>query len=107
MASVVRGTGVRGINIFDLRRLRVPMPELSQQQSLASVFDTWARHDESLKATIDKTRTKLATYRDALITEAITGQLDVSTVSDAQMNEFAHAAAEGAVAGDRTPAQVV
>ena len=38
--------------------------------------------------------------------EAVTGQLDVTAVSDAQMDERAHAAAEGAVAVDRAPARV-
>lgn len=39
---------------------------------------------------------RLAEYRDALITEAVTGQLDVTKVSDAQMDERLHAVAEGA-----------
>ena len=36
----------------------------------------------------------LAMYRDALITEAVTGQLDTTPTSQAQMDERAHAAAE-------------
>jgi len=37
---------------------------------------------------------KRADYRDALITEAITGKLDVTRLSE-QMDESAHAAMEG------------
>jgi len=34
-------------------------------------------------------------YRDALITEAVTGKLDVTRLSEQQMDESAHAAMEG------------
>ena len=44
----------------------------------------------------------LKQYRDALITEAVTGQLDVTKVSETQMDERLNAAAEGASTG--TPA---
>jgi hypothetical protein len=40
-------------------------------------------------------RVELYDYRDALISEAVTGQLDVSGVSESQMDESAHAAVEG------------
>jgi type I restriction enzyme, S subunit len=38
----------------------------------------------------------LIEYRDALITEAVTGDLDVARLSEPQLEEGAHAAAEGA-----------
>jgi len=34
-------------------------------------------------------------HRDALITEAVTGKLDVTRLSEQQMDESAHAAMEG------------
>lgn len=45
-----------------------------------------------LAGSMDKS---LIEYRDALITEAVTGKLDVTTLSDAQLDESAHAALEG------------
>jgi hypothetical protein len=39
--------------------------------------------------------TLLAEYRDALITEAVTGKLDVTRLSDSQVDESAQAAMEG------------
>jgi hypothetical protein len=41
------------------------------------------------------TRERLIEYRDALITEAVTGQLDVTRLSDSRLDESAHAASEG------------
>jgi len=43
--------------------------------------------------------TRLAEYRDALITEAVTGQLDVTEVSDTQMEERLYAVTEGTATG--------
>ena len=105
LGSRVRGTGVKGINIFDLRRLMVPMPPLDHQRKLAATFDAWAERDQRLAAVVHQTRVRLADYRDALITEAVTAQLDVTAISDAHMDERAREAGEGAIA--RTPAQVV
>jgi type I restriction enzyme S subunit len=106
LGSMVRGTGVKGINIFDLRRLMVPIPTLARQRELATAFDAWATHNLRLAAVVDQTQARLAEYRDALIAEAVTGQLDVTGVSDAQMDERAHAVADGAVAMTLTAASV-
>jgi hypothetical protein len=43
-------------------------------------------------------RARLDEYRDALITEAVTGQIDVSAMSDRQMDERLHSAIEGPAA---------
>lgn len=96
MASVVRGTGVRGINIYDLRRLPIPIPDLADQRRLAAEFDVRADRCASVRDAATRMRRRLAEYRDALITEAVTGQLDVSCVTDAPMDDRAHAALEGA-----------
>jgi type I restriction enzyme S subunit len=106
LGSMARGTGVKGINIFDLRRLAVPIPTLERQRELATAFDAWAAHNQRLATAVDQTQARLAEYRDALITEAVTGRIDVTDVSDAHLDEHACALIEGAVAATPTALRV-
>lgn len=89
-----------------LRAVRVPMPSAAIQHERLAEIDAAASRGRRLAGVATRIRIRLAQYREALITEAVTGQLDLSAVSDSQMNERAHAAAEGAVADHRTAAQV-
>lgn len=52
-----------------------------------------------MEAQIDSFQDGLAEYRDALIAEAVSGKLDVTRLSDRQMEESALAATEGAAPG--------
>jgi len=54
-------------------------------------FASW----NALGTEIDGLRKILAEYRDALITEAVTGKFDVAGLSEQQLDESAHAALEG------------
>jgi hypothetical protein len=89
-----------------LRAVRVPMPTVAVQYERLAAIDAAASRGRKLAEIATRIRGSLAEYRESLISEAVTGQLDVSAVSNAQMDERAHAAAEGAVAAARTPAQV-
>jgi type I restriction enzyme S subunit len=89
-----------------LRATHIPMPSDAAQHEIAGVADQLARRSTELDAAVHAMRHRLVEYRDALIAEAVTGQLDVTVVSEAQMDERAHAAAEGVVAAGRAPAQV-
>jgi hypothetical protein len=57
------------------------------------------RRSSEIRATVDRGSHTLDEYRDALITEAVTGQLDLPRLSDAQLRESAHIASEGARPG--------
>lgn len=70
-----------------LRAARIPLPPPAEQQAILSRIDERARVGRELEAHATAMRDVLAEYRDALITEAVTGQLDVSRLSDAQMQE--------------------
>lgn len=78
-----------------LRATCVPLPPPEVQRAIAARADTRSekvkRTDQRLRSLMDRSHE----YRDALITEAVTGQLDVTRVSEAQMDERAHAAMEG------------
>jgi type I restriction enzyme, S subunit len=89
-----------------LRAVRVPMPEVAVQHERLAEIDAAASRGRRLAEIATRIRARLTEYREALITESVTGQLDVTAVSDAQMEERAQAVAEGVVAVDRSPAGV-
>lgn len=95
LGQLARGTTMLRIARTTLSALRVPIPPIGRQREIAAHFDRLSARHENMGHTTSKTSSGLDEYRDALITEAVTGQLDVSRVSDAQMNERAHAAMEG------------
>jgi type I restriction enzyme S subunit len=89
-----------------LRATRIPVPPESVQHEIARRTDEVASRSRRLDAVAPLMRQRLAEYRTALVTEAVTGQLDVTAVSVAQMDERVHAAAEGAIAVDPAPGRV-
>ena len=72
------GAAVKGVNIRDLKRLRIPTPPSGEQlligQALANKTHTVDQLESKLSAQLDM----LAEYRQALITAAVTGQIDVT-----------------------------
>jgi type I restriction enzyme S subunit len=106
LLGLMHGSTHKTIYMPDLLALRVPLPSVALQQQAVGALDDLTAIHRDLESKIAQTRSRLREYRDALVTEAVTGQLDVTAVSDAQMDEHVHAAAGGAVAVDRAPAQV-
>jgi type I restriction enzyme S subunit len=78
-----------------LRAARIPLPPPAEQEAILSRIDERARVGKELEAHASTMRDILAEYRDALITEAVTGQLDVSRLSAAQMEESLDAVRRG------------
>lgn len=79
MQRLVTGATVKGINIFDLRRIPVPTPALPEQQMLAAqISDIETGTSEAVSA-IDRSEALMAERRQGLINAAVTGQLDVTT----------------------------
>ncbi|NEE61104.1 hypothetical protein G3M55_93430 [Streptomyces sp. SID8455] len=77
----VTGATIKGINIWDLKRVPIPVPPLQAQSDLAvEVSHEIALHD-SLREGVSRHELLLAERRQALITAAVTGQFDVSTAS--------------------------
>lgn len=80
MSSMTTGATIKGINIETLRRIAIPTPSRIQQESLGR----WAMKEEKVfrEATekIGKTVVALIERRQALITAAVNGQLDVTTM---------------------------
>ncbi len=66
---------------------RVPIPPVDKQAKLVDVAARMSAGLLALSSEIDKAISALADYRDALIVEAVTGQLDVVRLSDSEMAE--------------------
>ena len=73
------GAAVRGINIFDLKRVYVPTPPTAEQIQIANALKLHEKRLTDLKSKVLSHADRLKEYRSALITAAVTGQIDVTT----------------------------
>jgi len=73
------GSTFTRINIARLLDVHVPCPPQAEQEALAQAMDAIAERHEALLATSARHRRLLVEHRQALITAAVTGQLDVTT----------------------------
>jgi len=86
------GAAVRGINIFDLKRANIPTPPPDEQVSIAKFIDSETAKLEELTAEAQRAIDLLQERRTALISAAVTGQIDVRGLGvPALVPESAHA----------------
>ena len=71
------GATIKGINIRDLKRARIPVPPRSEQPEIASFLTAEARKFEGLSSMMRSAINHLKEYRTALISAAVTGKIDV------------------------------
>jgi type I restriction enzyme S subunit len=60
-----------------LRAMPVPMPPIMEQRSVADALDQWAAQVNSLEGRIKDGLAILSQYRQALISSAVTGKIDI------------------------------
>lgn len=92
---LARGSTRSRLNTMLARELPVPVATIEHQRR---VVEEVARRRRALQQAFDELRglvRALTGYRDALITEAVSGKLDVARLADVQLDESAHAAIEG------------
>ncbi|MFE2279561.1 restriction endonuclease subunit S [Streptomyces sp. NPDC059454] len=77
----ITGATIKGINIWDLKRISVPTPNPSDQQKLAQEAGKALATHEALRSRVERHQALLGERRQALITAAVTGQFDVTTAS--------------------------
>lgn len=71
------GEGVRqGMNFEDLRELEILLPEQAEQQSIATYLDQKCSEIDELITLQEEMITKLQSYKQSVITEAVTKGLD-------------------------------
>jgi type I restriction enzyme S subunit len=71
------GATIRGINIFSLKRVLVPVPPLAEQESIAAYLDQRLAEMDRLAGATERSVRLLMERRAALIAAAVTGQIDV------------------------------
>jgi type I restriction enzyme S subunit len=77
-----------------VRGLRLPRPSLADQRAIVARVNAASRDVARSMSIASELRVALTAYRSSLIHEAVTGKLDVTSLSDRQMDERLHAAAE-------------
>ncbi len=102
LASDAAKSAVPGLHRADAHRMTVARLSRDSQVKEFRSLDAIAARVDRFQVLAARLSLGLKQYRDALITEAVTGQLDVTKVSETQMDERLNAAAEGASTG--TPA---
>ncbi|AWV20250.1 Type I restriction-modification system specificity subunit (plasmid) [Roseomonas mucosa] len=71
------GAAVRGINIFDLKRARIPTPPEAEREKIAEHLTYVISEFEHLSLEAERAITLLRERRSALISAAVTGKIDV------------------------------
>ncbi|TGP40558.1 restriction endonuclease subunit S [bacterium M00.F.Ca.ET.228.01.1.1] len=71
------GAAVRGINIFELKRARIPVPPSKEREAIAAFLDAETTKVDTLKAEAEHAIELLKERRSALIAAAVTGKIDV------------------------------
>jgi len=89
------GTVQGHMNLSAIRRLVTPTLNLDRQDEVIREVDHLRAETSGMADELRQVRSLLREYRDALITEAVTGKLDVTRLSEQQLDESAHAASEG------------
>ena len=76
------GATIKGINIRDLKRARIPVPPKCEQERMASYLDTETARFDALSAKVREAIDHLREFRTALISAGVTGKIDVRATSD-------------------------
>lgn len=71
------GGNREGLNYEQLRNFYIPLPPLSEQLQIADFLDEKTAKIDTLIEELEAQLRDLATYRQAVITEAVTGKVDV------------------------------
>ena len=74
----VRGSTRQRMNLSAVSRVRVPVPELSEQRELAGALDAVRRETTRMISAIDEQIGLLRERRQAIVAAAVTGQLEIA-----------------------------
>jgi type I restriction enzyme S subunit len=88
------GSAIPHLPAERLRELRIPMADPEAQKTIVAEMTAYEETASRAGTLGQEVVDALAAYRSSLIHEAVTGKLDVTKVSDRQMDERLHAAAE-------------
>ena len=81
LISIATGGGQPNLSQDDLRSLRIPAPEMSEQIAIAAFLDRETAKIDALVAKVEAAIEELQQYRTALISSAVTGKIDVRSAA--------------------------
>lgn len=84
LISLSNGGGQPNLSQDDLKKIRIPIPPLQEQQSIAAFLDTETARIDAQRQAIEAALAKLQEYRSALISHAVTGKIDIRELSAAK-----------------------
>ncbi|MGP5302274.1 restriction endonuclease subunit S [Psychrobacter celer] len=77
LISLSNGGGQPNLNQDDLRKLVIPIPAIKEQEEIVNYLDNKTQKIDKMSEATTDIITKLQEYRAALITQAVTGKIDV------------------------------
>lgn len=84
--SIANAATLPILNQEQTKSFQIPLPPLSEQQQIADFLDEKTAMIDELIAELEAQISDLATYRQAVITEAVTGKIDVREWSNPSKN---------------------
>ena len=84
----VLGATVKGINIRDLKRPMVPVPPGGEQRAIAARVDAEVKRIDYLSESSARSCNLLREYRQALISAAVSGELDIAAEPAVDLEHF-------------------
>ncbi|SCD27337.1 type I restriction enzyme, S subunit [Streptomyces sp. TverLS-915] len=88
LGRLAMGSTHKTIYVPDLQMLRIPLPDLAEQHSIVKEIRDQNRGIDRLADAVQRQIALLVERRQALITAAVTGQLDVTTARPAHDREL-------------------
>jgi len=87
LISLSNGGGQPNLSQDDLKKIWIPIPDLDEQKEIVRYLDkkTFEVDEHTMK--VEEAVTKLLEYRSSLITNAVTGKIDVRDIETPQLAE--------------------
>ena len=77
LISLSTGGGQPNLSLDDLKQIKIPIPSLQEQEAIAIFLDQATATIDLQREKITEAIERLKEYRSALITDAVTGKMDV------------------------------
>jgi type I restriction enzyme S subunit len=87
LESLMRGAALPQVSVGDVRRLCLPLPPHDEQQAIADYLRAFVARLDKLIEAASSSRTLLQERRSALISAAVTGQIDVRGLAPVETPE--------------------
>jgi type I restriction enzyme S subunit len=98
--SLASGSTHKTIYMPDLHALTIPLPSVDQQRLAVKEIQSATARSRQLRRHLKSLKALSKEYLRSLITEAVTGQIDVVAVSESQMDERALATLQSATTSE-------